>query len=238
MTDNNFLATIPKGDLQAARDAFDYRDTAARIVNAKPDIVKIQSQTRNFEFPGGELLKTFDGTIYFDAVTRTYWEKSFEAGGGARPDCFSADSIRPSSSIVPPIAETCAACKFSQWGSSPKGGKGQACRQTRHLFVLMPNADSPIDLHLPPTSIDPVDEYFQQLVRAKFAFPAMVTRFSLEKVNKGGNDYAKIVLEPVGFTPAGKIGYIKKLIAGAPAMLARIVGGTVDEATPKEDAPF
>src|SRR5262245_14820000 len=81
---------------------------------------------------GEETVKVLRGVIVHQTVARGYWETSFEDQSGAPPTCYSNDG---KVGIGTPGGD-CASCKFNQWGTDRRGGKGKACRELRLLFIL------------------------------------------------------------------------------------------------------
>lgn len=51
------------------------------------------------------------------------------------------NQMGPDEAVNHPESESCVSCKFNQWGSSPNGGKGKACRNQVRLAVVPPNFD-------------------------------------------------------------------------------------------------
>lgn len=144
---------------------------------------------------GVESTPTVEGVIVAWIQPRSYWKVSFdESGGGSPPDCQSQDGFR---GIGTPGGD-CLRCPLSQFGSAPKG-EGQACRQSRLLFLMRPDSFIPCVIKAPATSIRPMQEYFvggkgkQGLAPRGIAYHHVVTSFALEPdKNSMGIKYAKI----------------------------------------------
>jgi hypothetical protein len=139
-----------------------------------------------FEIPGlGEepdVAKSFDAIIIHFRDARRYFAKSFdETGGGAPPDCFSDDGFMG----VGTPGGACEKCPNATFGTDPKGGRGQACKQIRMLFCMRPGGVIPVVLSLPPTSLSGCRKYFLRLGSQRTPFWAVVTRIGLAK-QKGG----------------------------------------------------
>lgn len=143
--------------------------------------------------------RSIEGIIVHWREPRAYWSTSLdESGGGTPPDCASDDgqfgvgAFGPGSDENPTGA--CASCPMARFGSADKGG-GQACKQSRLLFVLRPDAILPVALALPPTSIKPARTYFLRLANARLPFYGVTTVFTLERTkNAAGIDYGRVVL--------------------------------------------
>lgn len=121
--------------------------------------------------------KVVRGIISYQTVSRGYWESSFDDGGGAPPTCYSPNGI---TGIGDPGGD-CSICKFNQWGSDRRGGKGKACRELRLLFMLAPDSLLPFVVVLPPTSVKPAHQYLIRLASKGIPYYGIVTEISLEK---------------------------------------------------------
>lgn len=138
---------------------------------------------------GEKTEESVDGIIIFWADKRAYWRDKFGEGeGNAPPDCSSEDSRVGSGDP----GGQCIECPYGQWKSG-EGGRGQACKQMRLLFILRRTGFLPMVLVAPPTSLQPVRHYFLSLAGEPVAYHKVVTRFSLERAtNVGGIKFAKI----------------------------------------------
>lgn len=138
---------------------------------------------------GEEDVREFEGVIIHWSQPRVWWESEF-TGENTPPDCSSEDG---KIGIGNPGGR-CDTCPLSQWGSDPKGGKGQACKQLRMLFILRKEGILPLVLSAPPTSIQPIRKYFLRLASAGESYMNVVTKFSLERTkNDGGIQYSRMV---------------------------------------------
>lgn len=74
-----------------------------------------------------------------DIFENDYYPHKFDPNNKAPPDCYAfgddEKSMKPHEKATNPQAESCAACKHNEWGSSPKG-KGKACQNRRRLAVI------------------------------------------------------------------------------------------------------
>ena len=141
---------------------------------------------------GEEVVKEFTGVIIYHKLGRVLWKDSLEdSGGGSPPDCSSDDSV---TGIGDPGGD-CAKCAFARFGSDPKGGKGQACKQVKQLFVMRANALLPVCVSLPPTSLAPAKKFLLRLASNGLPYYAVLVKFGLEKVNNtSGIEYSRAVL--------------------------------------------
>lgn len=73
-------------------------------------------------------------------IERLYYADRYDPTKIVGPKCFAISSVAtgmgPTSSVEQKQHETCEGCPQNEWGSSPSGGKGKACRETRRLLVI------------------------------------------------------------------------------------------------------
>jgi hypothetical protein len=145
-------------------------------------------------------------------------------GGGSPPDCSSQDGIwgrgapyghpdfKPNAAEHVEIAYeaydadgnplgggqrggaySCDRCPLSEFGTG-KGGRGQACKQNKLLFVLTPESSLPLVVKVPPSSLRSVQGFLLRLSGKSIPFYGAVISLSLvKKQNAAGIDYAEIV---------------------------------------------
>ena len=162
---------------------------------------------------------------------RAYWSVTFaDSGGGSPPDCSSEDAI---TGYGDP-GGLCASCPYSQFKSDSRQ-LGQACKQIKRIFLLMPDSNLPRVVPLPPTSLKGSTQYMLRLSSQGLKFYQVVTRLTLAPdKNKTGIEYSKAVFAMVGKLTAeqaqaaeamGKA--LAPFMRGAPT--AEEVGGGPDE---------
>lgn len=168
------------------------------------DLTRIKLPTGGSMFwaiptPEGDIpLKSFDGVILDYRDTRAWWEKELgNGGGGAPPDCSSEDAEHGNGRYGIASDENpsgkCTSCPMSQWGTKGNGGRGQACRSVRQVFLLRDAELMPTLLALPPSSQRPFRKYILGLASTGISPYEVVTTFELAKAtNKGGIDYASV----------------------------------------------
>ncbi|MCL5265147.1 MAG: hypothetical protein M1343_08155 [Chloroflexi bacterium] len=171
------------------------RDGERQAFELKPPRFGISSQLQLFVNKlTNDTYKTLEGVVIFSREVSGYWIEGEKA-----PVCSSTDGINgiPRGSDH---SQRCAACKFNQWGSDQKGGRGKACKQMRRLIVQLEQSPIPVILSIPPTSINAFDEYCSGLVTSKpqRTYFAVITKMALDKVsNPDGQDYSKVRFEKV-----------------------------------------
>lgn len=143
--------------------------------------------------------KEVEGIVIAWNEQRGYWSQSFgDSGGGTPPDCASRDSAI---GIGDP-GGSCLSCPLAKFGSAEKkkdrqgkeiDSRGQACKQTRLLFVLFENAMIPTVVAVPPTSLKAAGQYFLRLASHSIPYYGVKTRFTLlPDKNADGIQFSKI----------------------------------------------
>lgn len=158
---------------------------------------------------GTEVAQELVGVIIFHQIGRLYWKVPLDEGGGNQPpDCWSEDGVYGTGlmadRISSRIGRRCKCeddCPMSKFGTDPKGGRGQACKQSRKLFLIRPSDMMPVHVQIPPTSLQNSMAYMLRLTGAGKRYTDVLTRLKLEKAtNRAGIVYAKVV-----FTAAGEL---------------------------------
>jgi hypothetical protein len=140
----------------------------------------------------GEAMEPFiEGVIVLARDTRAYYSQAIsETGGGQPPDCWSTDGTTG----VGKPGGACLACPLSRYGSAP-GGRSQACKHIKQLFLLRSSLLLPEVVTLPPTSVKPVKQYLLKLTAQGIPYYAVISRIGLEKSkNSQGISYSRAVL--------------------------------------------
>lgn len=77
-------------------------------------------------------------------VERLYYSTRYDPTKLVGPDCFaiatSSIGITPADTAPNKQCGQCEGCPKNEWGSSPTGGKGKACRETRRLLLIPADA--------------------------------------------------------------------------------------------------
>ena len=142
----------------------------------------------------GENKNDFVGQIVHVQPRRSYWKKSYEeTGGGELPDCWSIDALKPHKTSESMQAEACSECPQRVWKSAQKG-EGQACRDVRWMWILLPDRPIPAILVIPPTSLRRWSEYNTTVQQAGLFRPLAVwTKFAVEEAkNSAGTAFSRV----------------------------------------------
>ena len=140
---------------------------------------------------GEEALKVLRGIPLAWSDGRMYYRVPFAERGKTKtpPDCSSKDGFW---GVGDPGGE-CRNCPMAQWGSDPKGGRGQACREIRRILFLRGDHILPELVTVPATSLKNARDYFLRLASRRIPYWGLITNLGLEKTsNADGIDYARI----------------------------------------------
>lgn len=147
-----------------------------------------------------EKVEELEAIILYKQRTRGWWRQEF-SGGHNPPNCGSFDGITgEDTQSDPPKTVKCDTCPKSEWGSDPKGGRGQACKDMRRLFLRLPNRMIPAVLIVPPTSIKVVDNFMFRLLSGStpYAYTDIRVKLTLDsEKNADDKEYSKLKLSMV-----------------------------------------
>ena len=144
------------------------------------------------------MAEELDGVIIDVRRTRAWYKIPYEqSGGGSPPDCFSIDMVKGIGTFQ---GQDCATCPMNQWGSNVRGsGKGKACGERIRLFLLRKDNLLPMMIGVPPTSLDPVEQYLVGILdKGIFQYWRVMTRLTLEEADGPSGKYSWIQPELVG----------------------------------------
>lgn len=166
--------------------------TASKIAPATGN--KIRYSKGKFILPDGTEAESLDVVIVDFVSQNLYYESGYDKDNIVPPNCFAIHpdpkGMVPSANSPDKQCDDCGSCPMNQFGSS---GAGKACKNTRLLAVLPPEAseDDPLWLlSVPPTAIKGFDGYVGSVLRT-FQMPpvSVVTTVSLDP----NEDYYKPV---------------------------------------------
>jgi hypothetical protein len=122
---------------------------------------------------------------------------------GDRPTCFALDGRNGQGEYGKGSAQNpsgkCNKCPMAQYGTRAQlegaqpEAAGQACKQTRLLYLLLPGKALPMQLAVPPASLKVIEAFLLQLASAGKPTPfyAIEVELSLQKVGSE-NPYAEL----------------------------------------------
>jgi hypothetical protein len=159
----------------AVATPMDWRERMKAVVTKT---MEAEKPTGNISFKGGRLSigsQTMPGDkiecIIIDSLFHNkYFDTEYDSKKLTPPACYAfardASDLKPSDECEDPQGDEdgyCAKCPQNAWGSSPKGGRGKACSNSRRLWVLPASVmNDPAKIariealtcDLPPTSVN------------------------------------------------------------------------------------
>lgn len=161
-----------------------------RVPDGKSDFWTIPSLDES------ESAKEVKGILIAIRDMRAWWPDAEPSG--KPPECSSGDGKYGTGKRWADDSDrqhNCKSCKYAQFGSDPKGGRGQWCKQVRALFLLRPDTFLPLVLFLPPTSIKPVKQFLLRMGSYGLSFNSVELGFGLKK-DKNDEGQVYNVVEP------------------------------------------
>lgn len=183
---------------------------------------------------GEDVAKEFVGVIIHHKSGRLYWKEKYQ-GQGQPPDCVSDDG---QTGVGDPGGD-CARCPLAKFGSDANGGKGQACKQVKMLFVMRPGDLLPVAVSLPPTSLAGARKFLLRLASQALPFYAVAVRFALEKTkNSGGIEYSRVLLSVADRLAPEQASAMKAISEALRPHLDRVRVGAEDYSGGGEETPI
>ena len=145
---------------------------AARVEPGGGKSIRI-GQDKSFTLPDGTKTREALQLVVVDFVSRNeYYEGAYNKDEITPPACFAIHpepkQLAPSANSPDKQCDDCASCPMNQFGSAPTGA-GKACKNTRLLAVLPPDADDETEiwtLKVSPTAIKAFDGFVAGVNRA------------------------------------------------------------------------
>ncbi len=172
------------------------RDLAALAGKTAPaggDSIQI-GQDKTFKLPDGTKTSGPLQLVIVDFTSSNkFYDGPYDKDNIAPPACFAIGdnptTLVPSDNSPVKQSDSCSTCPMNQFGSA---GKGKACKNTRVLAVLPPDADEDTPLwilNVSPTAIKAFDSYVASVAR-QFQLPpvGVVTEVSFDE----NIDYASL----------------------------------------------
>jgi hypothetical protein len=185
--------TMPEEERKEVMAAFAVNCASGSITEFDLPRIKVASGTALWLIPdleGDTTAPAIEGVVVHARDNRTYY-KSKDAGN-VPPDCSSRDGLTGSGTP----GGDCSSCPLAQWDSAQDGGEGQACKQSKQLFMLRGTSMLPEVVSIPPTSLKAVRQFFLKLVTQRVPYHHCILRIELEKAqNAQGKPYGKAALK-------------------------------------------
>ena len=156
-------------------------------------------------------------------LAKTYYKGKYVEGDTAKPNCWSANGLKPDSDVPNAVNAACQSCPMNVWGSktTDEGKKTRACQDVRRCVVLFLHEleafaagekkleDLPLMLlRIPPASLNPLKEYAEIKLAPKGLSPYMLS-------TKVGFDtdvsFPKLTFKPGRFLNETEFGAVEEL---------------------------
>ena len=194
MCSDEELADIQEGIALNAENG-DMSEYDIPRITVAPGALKINT-------PSGSVLRDhLYGVAVYIRNVRTYYKS--KAAGNKPPDCYSKDRT---TGIGDPGGK-CKECPFAQYESATTAdgqqGKGQACKESKQIFILTGGPGMPRMLSIPPTSLGVAKDFFAGLNFSRPYYKVLI-RVTVQNAKNGlGQEYGTAVFEEVRtLTPA------------------------------------
>lgn len=137
------------------------------------------TQDKMFQLPdGSKVAGPLELVVVEFTNKNVYYEGAYDANNITAPNCFAIHPLikdmAPSANAPDKQCDDCGSCPMNQFGSA---GKGKACKNTRVLAVLPPDADesTPLwTLNVSPTALKNFDAFVAGVNRT-FEMPPIAT---------------------------------------------------------------
>jgi hypothetical protein len=181
--------TMPEEERKEVMAAFAVNCASGSITEFDLPRIKVASGTALWLIPdleGDTTAPVIEGVVVYVRDNRTYYKE--KDAGNVPPDCSSRAGIgKPGGD--------CSKCPLAQWESA-QDGEGQACKQSKQLFMLRGTSMLPEVVSIPPTSLKAVRQFFLKLVTQRVPYHHCILRIELEKAqNAQGKPYGKAALK-------------------------------------------
>jgi hypothetical protein len=187
-----------------------------------------------FVIPGDDgeeaTVPEIEGVVLAQKRVRVYYSRPYGEGNQDPPDCASKDAELGHGNP----GGRCDTCALNEWDTG-KGGKGKACKERHLMLLLQPDAQLPIVVSAPPSSLKSIRRYMMRLTKRGKRFYDVVTSLKLAKAqNDGGIAYGQITAHAKRDLTGEERSALAELV---PAMLKLFSDVTVTDRAEVEDGP-
>lgn len=165
-------------------------EVASRTGAPGGDVIRL-TKTKRFKLPDGQEVSELPAVIVDHVTYRRFYDKPFDPQKPSPPACF-AVSVTPTDMAPPkdvPVRQSdkCSSCPMNEFGSGVNG-KGKACKETRDLAVLPPDADAETEIavvSVSPTGLKSYDGYVRTIAASlqKATFQ-VVTEITMDEASE------------------------------------------------------
>jgi hypothetical protein len=139
-----------------------------RIGSISGNKIQIKSD-KTFHLPDGDVLNELEVVIIDFTNRNMFYENTYDENNIEAPECYAVGAtlkdMIPAKNVTEPQADSCSECPLNAFGSR---GKGKACKNSRRLAVLAPDAgpeDQLMTLDVSPTAIKRFDKVVSDIAR-------------------------------------------------------------------------
>lgn len=169
---------------------------AGRTAPSAGSVIKL-TKDKKFQLPDGRKVDGPLELVIVDFVSRNkYYDRPFDPAKPMAPACFAIgpipNELAPKDNVPEKQNDECKGCWANEYKSAPNG-KGKACKNTRYLAVLPPDADAETELwflEVSPTGLKSFDGYITSVTR-QYQMPpiAVITEVSFDE----NSDYQSLL---------------------------------------------
>lgn len=131
------------------------------------------TKDKKFQLPNGQKVDGPLELVVVDFVSRNkFYDRAFDSNNPVPPACFAIHAepkqLVPSDNSPEKQSDDCNSCPLNQFKSGANG-KGKACKNTRYLAVLPPDADADTELwflEVSPTGLKSFDGFVNSTMRS------------------------------------------------------------------------
>ena len=176
--------------------------------------------------------KTLEGVILYNHTGNAYWpDGGYDEDESGTPLCSSVDSIN---GIGNP-GGSCEVCPLNAWGSGDSG-RGKACKNMRHLYLLRSGDYMPIQVILPPTSIRPFNDFVSTIFAAhRRGTCGSIIQIALKRVDNG-NTYRVATFKKLADFTGEQLAQIKLYTGGFKSQVTLLLQQRTDAAESRPES--
>lgn len=130
------------------------------------------TKDKKFQLPNGQKVEGPLELVVVDFVSRNkFYDRAFDSNNPIPPACYAIHAepkqMAPSDSVPEKQSDDCTSCPLNQFKSAANG-KGKACKNSRYLAVLPPDATEDEELwflEVSPTGLKSFDGFVNSTMR-------------------------------------------------------------------------
>lgn len=202
MTSTDITIAEPGGYVALTHDTTEVAEILAENLGGEQlterDLLRVKIPTGGsvtWEIPGPAGVtpsKELTGILVHFKFVRGYWPEDSKTG--SPPACHAEGPDTTAIGIGDP-GGPCKTCRYHEFGSEPKNGRGRACKDRELWFMLQPGTFLPVVVSMSPMSLKAAGEYRKgALGAAGIRTTSVITAITLEAdTNDEGDKFARAV---------------------------------------------